>query len=565
MPLRSYVFLVLCFCGFLSIQASTFELLWSNDAEVSGPATGLMDEIWRAPGVVRFNSEGSFFSRGDFSGFENVEGLTFPVIVTGDAIVKLTGTNTWNATYADREFIFGSVHPLDSGGLILDANPIIYLSEDGSGAPLDLGKNAQIFLGVGRKNGRVLFQENREDQLPNISAFLPSEATKLVALQGGPAPGTTATFGAFEQFPQRLHYNTSGRTAFFAKLEGDGVTFENNRAIYFETEDFELELLVRSGDIFPTDGIPGSDGMVTIDVVPLLGLNGEGRVAFMGHVTSNVVPSGRIDSLWEIAPDGEKSLVVVDRVPMKTASGGEVTFHDLFTALNQPLVDELGNIYFTGSSLIGDGPSSEKTLWRKESGGLVKLLTFDNGSLPMPASRFPIDNGDGTTTPFTVVFDRLLKMQVSDDGRVALTANFEEVERLLDSEGNVISSQRPRRLGIGLWAQDVAGAWELVAAPSRPSSNNNPPIGPAERLRLSNAGNTGTIAGFDMPLFFRDVSSNGNDGLAPPWWTPDGRLFFSIISHNPEVGSTYHVAATVEETVQTATGTKYIISGTGPH
>ncbi len=561
MGLRSIVLVSVFLVGFQILRASSFELLWSDDAEFSGPATGLMEETWTGEGAPRFNSDGNFFGGGGFSGTEAVEGLPFPVFVEGGAILKLTGTNAWNATYADRDFgVVDAVYPFDGGGLILEANPIIYLSEGGIGTPSDLGKDSLAILGVGQNNGRVIFQEKQEGPLANISAFLPSEATRLVAVENGPAPGTTATIAEFLQFPQRLHYNRDGRVAFFARLEGEGVTFMNDRAIFFESETFELEMLVRSGDIFPTSGIPGSDGAVFIDAVPLMGLNDEGRVAFMGTVTTNVVPSGRIDSLWEISPTGEKSLVVADRVPMETASGGEVTFSGLFQNLEQPIVDQLGNIYFSGNSLTADGLSTEKTLWRKESAGLVKLLTFDNDSLSLPASRLSIDNGDGTITKFTVVYERLKSMQVSDDGRVAFVADFEELERRLDSDGNVISNGRTRTIGEGLWAQDVEGDWEFVAARiGRPANDDDRPISPAERFRLSNAEASPRIWSFIMPFWTPDVSGNGYDGLVPSWWLPDGRLLVRINTFDAEVGlKNYVVAATVEETIETGTGVTYI-------
>ncbi len=554
----SRFFLPLIVCTFIgglqNAQSSTYELLWRNDTKVEGPNMGYAEVQWSVAGVGRFNSNGKFFSSATFSAKEKADDILFTKF--GGGVIELTGTDTWTVHHSAEGF-GGGVYPVDLGALVVGGR---YQLGTASGTPVDLGIDVSFLFGVSRGNNRIIFTENREDGLANLNGFFPSGEIKNIWLPNQTIAGTDTIIKGPEQFFNNLHFNSMGRVAFFSELEGDGVSLANDRAIFFESETFELEVLVRDGDIFPASKIPGSDGVITIDAVPLLGLNSEGRVAFMAVVSSNVVPSGAIDSLWEIAPEGDKSLVVADRVPMQTASGAEVTFFGLFTDMRQPIVDELGNIYFTGSALTADGMDTEKTLWRKESGGLVKLVTFDNGSLLMPAPRLPVDNGDGTTTTYSVLFDRLLSLQVSDFGRVAFTANIEERDRVVDGEGNVVSTGRARSIGTGLWAQDAAGVWELVATRvARAESDNNPPTDPAALLQFSNAEEGGNISLFNMPSGNSGTSSNGNDGLAEPWWMPDGRLHFAISTFDSEVGSkTFNVAATIERTVPTGSGVKYI-------
>lgn len=536
---------IAAWCYTLSpVEAAELELLWGPDVNVTGPATGLTDEKWMGGGGLhqRFNADGDFFSGGSFHGKDDPD-LLLPNVF-GGAIVQWTGTDSFSAIYSEVDWSPGRIFPVDNGRLILDANGTIYQVGSASRIPAVIHSNAQgLIFGVGSETGRVLFRNKRADGVFNISALFAAGAVHEIFQLNAEAPGTNTTFASLELPSNRLQFTSKGHVALIADLAGDDVTVLNEKALYMERPNEEggisLELLIRSGDPIPADNILGFTGNFrTFSTPRTVGLNGEGRVAFSINVPYTPVPSGAVETIWEVDAQGESlKLVVAERVPMKAADGGDVLFSDIQTEIRNPVLDATGRVYFDGAFVSGG--VRHRGLWRKSAAGLTLIVAPDAGSLPVPESRFPTEGEDGNRSTFTVEIGRLTKMQVSPDGRVAFRAELSEQETVSDAEGNVISTPRPVLIGDGLWAQDTKGAWDMVVATVvRAVNDNNPPVGSVQQLIVSNGGNLGKAGWISMPPM-EGWASNGDDGLGTPWWMPDGRLVFAV--------GAYTVAATVGE------------------
>ena len=99
--------------------------------------------------------------------------------------------------------------------------------------------------------------------LSGVWSESPDGELKLIASEGGPAPGTDgATFTDFQVdtiFNTELALNRFGQVAFYAFLEGPDVNAGNDAGIWAQDVDGELKLIVREGDMIDVDNGPGVD------------------------------------------------------------------------------------------------------------------------------------------------------------------------------------------------------------------------------------------------------------------------------------------------------------------
>ena len=135
-----------------------------------------------------------------------------------------------------------------------------------------------------------------------------------VAAEGDRAPGTEAgvTFGDFPtssggDFAPVL--SNLGQVAFYAEVEGPGVTEENEGGIW-STVSGELEMVIRAGDRAPGTpaGVVFRGGWMFDDGARSLSLNDRGDLVFYAFVDGPGIDGSNNDGIWALA-DGEVILL----------------------------------------------------------------------------------------------------------------------------------------------------------------------------------------------------------------------------------------------------------------
>jgi hypothetical protein len=187
-----------------------------------------------APGAPAGANFGGFF----LPALNNHGQTAFSGVLTGDGITSSNNFGIWSE---------------GSGALQLVARK----GNPAPGAPLgepfaELG--SPVIDDVGQTAFYAAIQRNSGGTSPGDDRGVWSDAggsLHLVAIEGGPAPGTTTTF---YNFFNNLAVNSAGQLAFLAELRdgsGNGI-WATNRA-------GELRLIVRAGDALDVDNGPGVD------------------------------------------------------------------------------------------------------------------------------------------------------------------------------------------------------------------------------------------------------------------------------------------------------------------
>ena len=522
-------------------RGADVELLYTPDATVA-PNRVWVNSQWSSFSPPVFDSAGTFFLKATGFGQPDPEDFQF---VGGRSLLRRTGPDQAEALlYEDLhgfyDFQYSVLFPVGAGTVFFGASRTVneapkstVFRYDGTLTPI---RDDLQLHGVGRNNGRIVFQDQSAGGLtqPNLSVMSPGSAPVMLARHGDPAPGTDANFHALQQ----VHYTPEGRVAFMVTLTGGSVTAGTNNAIYRENDKGSLDLLVRNGSPHPPSPLfTGSGSFLSIGG-ETFGFNSAGWVVFAATVPvdSIPIPSGSVSAVYSIDPTGAIELVALARIDLPTANGGTVNFF----SLGAPIIDAQGTIYFHAEESVGN--TTRNALWKKTAEGLSRVVTLAPGGLPFPPTRSAKTDEFDQSYSYRLTFE-LDRMQAGPDGRLAIAGYLTEWENITDNQGNPVSEEN-RQIGYGLWAQNTDRYWDLIqVATLRPAADNNPAPSVAERLILG-GNEIGTIRTLRVPLMQNSTVSGGEDGLAPPWWTADGRLHYSADVRIEGQTRSFYVVAT---------------------
>lgn len=163
----------------------------------------------------------------------------------------------------------------------------------------------------------------------------------LVAKDGQMAPGTDAFFGAEGSFAFNLggySMNDRGQVAFTASLLGEGISSANDRGLWAQNADGELELIIREGDTIDVSLSGEGTDLRTVDRLIVIatggssnngwptGFNSQGQLAFTTTFTdgtSAVLVSDTVATPLPLAGDfnGDGFVDLADRLVWSSSFG----------------------------------------------------------------------------------------------------------------------------------------------------------------------------------------------------------------------------------------------------
>lgn len=161
--------------------------------------------------------------------------------------------------------------------------------------------------------------------------------------------------------------NASGNMAFYATLNGLGVTTKNNAGIWTFTGSPNYNAIATKGSNAP--GVPGAVFNALNDPV----MNNSNRVAFIGQLVTQagVATSTTNSGIWSDVT-GSLSLVARTGSPAPDCGGA------VFSAFNQVALPNQTGAIFEGHLVHKTGlvtAANDAGLWRETTGGVVDLVT----------------------------------------------------------------------------------------------------------------------------------------------------------------------------------------------
>lgn len=524
--------LVVCLC-----LPSLFPLIFTAQGQEPEPEVGAVKiDLMIGPGLSVAGGGSMTWDLYSFPDFSSTGTGVFkarfletdpdlPVRYGGYALLEWTGSNSAQLLLRDLDLDYKSIRfdPFSSttDGIFYSAT-----HEDETQRSIYKHGSGRIEheggLLLGSDDGTVVFTDIIPGNLANISLIKPGGAPVVLVKFGDPVPGLEGvTFKGL----QRVHVNPNGGVAFASSLNGTGVDFNNDWALFRTNPQGGLELLVREGDAYPADTRLPTDGKF-VDIAfnqTGFGFNGSAAAAFTALVTNpNPQSISAADSLWYVRPDSNTpSLVAVSGVPLPTEHEGTITFNS-FTyygdgAKIPPMVDVAGAIIFFAE--LQDGLNvSRPAIWRWNGETVSKIIDLD---------QLPFHDIENKTVTISDVC-------LSSRGRIAMIG-------VVDGLAQVI------------WAQDDQGRFANVITrdPVNSGEYSNENLVLDSGTDLGKVRILGTLAGV-----YNDASG-GEDGLMSPWWTPEEKLMFSVEVEG-SLTTPYICQATIGKGVEIAKGNTYI-------
>lgn len=314
--------------------------------------------------------------------------------------------------------------------------------------------------------------------------------SSLVARGGDAAPGAGdgVSFTSFAFSDPVL--NNQGEIAFQADLTGSGVTGTNNTAIFSDAGGV-LSLVAREGD-----SAPGTGGGETFSgPFRSVSLNDQGEVAFEALVGPGVnegIFSNAGGTLSLVVRDGDAAPGVGDGVS--------------FIALDAPVLNNQGEVAFTGFLTGPDITSSNRSAIFSNTGGDLSLAVREGDAAP--------GTEDGTS------FDSLGDAELNDQGEIAFQAELRG-DGVTNLNNSAIFSDAGGTLSLVARTGDAAPGTEdgvLFAFFGDPALNNQGEIAFEALLAGGNANNVGIFIESDgiLSLLLRkgDLVDLGDGDLA---------------------------------------------------
>jgi len=241
-------------------------------------------------------------------------------------------------------------------------------AEVGQVAPGTGGLTWAYMLGQGwilRPTGRFAFNAglaNAADGNGGIWAGTVGNLT-LVAREGDPAPGTNVQFWSgnsgnrYYGDGMHLAMNDAGVVALRSKLEGAGVTTNNDQAM-FAGMPGALALVGRVGDPAPNAGGATFVKSGTEAFTPP-SINASGKICFRGHLAGAGVTGNNADAIWYGDPASPAIVVRGD----EAVSGTGIAPGSKLVGLGSepPVINDAGTLLF--ESIANGGLNSIQAIW----------------------------------------------------------------------------------------------------------------------------------------------------------------------------------------------------------
>lgn len=191
----------------------------------------------------------------------------------------------------------------------------------------------------------------------------------LVARSGDQAPGAPAgvAYGA----RGGTVINDQGLLAFHSFLQGNGVSIDNNEALFVQDAN-GVKMIARRGN--PAPGMPAGVTINSLGTIPAM--NCRGQIAFIAQARNAANPLQRIDGIWATDATGALQLI------LRTAEVLEVGPGDFRTVSHFSFVDGNGNADGRQSMLNDQGQIAFQATFTDGTSGifvsnLVANLTPD--------------------------------------------------------------------------------------------------------------------------------------------------------------------------------------------
>jgi len=327
-----------------------------------------------------------------------------------------------------------------------------------------------------------------------------ADSLRTVALSGDLAPGVDS-----EVYLVDTRYTFplgDGLVGFFATLTGPDITRQNDGAIWIETN-VGLSKVVQRGDVAP--GVPNG-GAFGGRLNPL-GFGGDA-----GGITADTVGPNHRAGMWHYSVNRGLEPVIIsgDPAPGFTDENIRISAPNIFNMNRWGQIAFAGQ--FGGPGVVGGFNYGS---WMREGTGEVRLVARSGDPVPGMSSEFVMDG-------------RFLGLQLSDSGRLAMTADLREYQ----SSEHVGSFTRRNVL----LSENGAGTLAVVAFEGQPAPgvDDGAAFGkfshPIGRLALSGDGTmafTASLTGENVTDFnarglWTDRTGNGMSLLARAGDTPPG-------------------------------------------
>ncbi len=307
----------------------------------------------------------------------------------------------------------------------------------------------------------------------------------LFVREGNAAPGT-GTGVNFTGF-ENLLLNDAGQIAFSGFLTGTGVTELNERGIWSDGGGAGLALIARSGN-----AAPGTGAGVKFSIFEKPVLNNAGQMAFFGSLTGTGVTTFNNRGIW--SEGGGSGLALVARggnaAPGTDAGVNFIGFFD-------PVINDLGQIAFRGI-VTGTGVTSSNDygIWSQGGGSGLSLIAREGDAAP----------GTGPGVSFSFLNDPVF----NGAGQIAFRGNI---------TGTGVSSSN----NVGIWSESGGGGLALIAREGDAAPGTGPGVD-FSALGTPVLNGAGQIA-FVGNLRGAGVDSSNIDGI----WATDRDGFLKLI------------------------------------
>jgi hypothetical protein len=257
-----------------------------------------------------------------------------------------------------------------------------------------------------------------------------SGGLNLVARMGSQAAGLPSgvTYSDLEYpVPDPAPLSVSGRTAFYAYIEGSGVTTNNDRGIW-SGDPGNLSLVARAGNQAP--GAPsGANFYFFNDPV----LNSAGQTAFWANLIGNVVDWLSDEGIWLATSGSLSSVARSGSHAPGTADGVNFYRFDYFSLV----LNASGRTAFK-AELIGAGVNgnNDQGIWSEGAGTLALIARQGSQAAGIATSG----------VNYNIFYSEVL----NSAGQLAFSGTL---------KGSSVNTSND----IGIWATDVNGVLQLIA------------------------------------------------------------------------------------------------------
>ncbi|MEE4639614.1 MAG: choice-of-anchor tandem repeat NxxGxxAF-containing protein [Wenzhouxiangella sp.] len=382
-----------------------------------------------------------------------------PAPGTGDSGITFRTVEAFKLSDAGQIAFRGR---LQGGGVNNLNNRGIWLSDDESGLQLmervgntvpPYGDFSDTEEPVLNDMGQIVFRgearqsDPSEPQYSGYWSVSGETGRELVVISGTSAPGAGSGV-TFRDFITASAFNNAGQVAFLAAVTGGQIVdFVNDRGIWFDGGDSELELIAMEGN--PAPGAAPGENFSSVGT-PVL--NSAGQVAFQGRIEdpdqpdrpavwSNGGGSGLelIAQQGDAAPGTDANFIAFDVNPMLNGAG-QVAFRAFF-----------------------DGPgSNNQGIWATDADGQLQLIVrtgilFDVNDDPMIEDLRTIrslslvtdntsvrasGNEDGRRSAFNDLGQIAFKLEFSSKQGAAFDSAGIFVSNLVADDNDLIFSSR---------------------------------------------------------------------------------------------------------------------------